>query len=763
MRNYLIAMVLVALLPLVLLADLPSCYHSYDEITSQMFALETAHPDIAKVHLIGYSQEDHVPIYALQISANVEGTWERPALLFIGQVHAEEVLGVEITLSNMQHILANRGNMPYSMWINQLDSWWVPSFNPEGHNVVSSNIDVSYRKNKRDNNNNGIFDFSPLVGYDIDGVDINRNLDFNFVHGDTLMQGGGTEVYDYYRGPSPMSESEVQALKNLADQKKFVLSIVWHSSRSGNFSEKVYFPFNWKDVRPSPDFTFAQSIAQGVAAKILKENGTPYEYYPNASRRGATHDWMYKQYGTIQLLIEVGTRYLQPEEPMMLDTIQRATPGVWWMMNRALLYSTAVPSNAMLTGHSTDSVSGLPLDAEIIIQEKHAPWFHPRTSDPESGRFYKILPPGTYTVQARKKGYWDSIMTGVNVNNSSWTMREIPLSPKAEALMYGTINSGGNGLPARIIIKDVVPDTLLVSGDYIYHGYEGEYEIEITAEGYYPYRGTINLQAGSQRQHFNLSPANVVFSEDWESDTEKWQLEGPWVIIDELSHSGHAITDSWGGRGHYAQNCNVWIKTVNAIPIPTDSPLLTFDSHLYTEWDFDPVRVEVAPYGGDWTQLWIKSGRQDWWQQEYVDLSDFAGQNVYLRFRLQDDSIADELTDPGWTIDNIKIISGTATSTDDLLNPVELQAILHQNFPNPFNPETTISYSLAKAADVRLQIYNLKGQLIRSFEAYGKAAGKHSLAFDGLDAKGQSLASGMYFYRLQAGDSVQQRKMILMK
>jgi hypothetical protein len=294
MRKYTFILLIALLLPIMLLADLPACYNTYDEIVSQMMALEEAHPDIAKLHIIGYTQQENIPIYAMQISADVNGEWERPALLFVGQVHAEEVLGVQITLSNINQILSSNGTMPYSLWINQLESWWIPTLNPEGHNVVTSNADVTYRKNKRDNNDNGIFDFDPTgFGGDIDGVDINRNFDFNWVHGDTLYQPAtpqATEEFDYYRGPAPMSESEIQAIKNLADQKKFIYSICWHSSRTGYFAEKVYYSFNWKDVRPSPDFLFAQSIAQGVATLILKENGAPYEYYPNASRRGAFHD-----------------------------------------------------------------------------------------------------------------------------------------------------------------------------------------------------------------------------------------------------------------------------------------------------------------------------------------------------------------------------------------------------------------------------------------------------------------------------------------
>ena len=130
MRIYLIAILLICLLPLALSADLPECYHTYDEITTILFDLEAQYPTLAKVHMIGYSQEDHIPIYAMQISNNVEGEWERPALLFVGQVHAEEVLGVEIVLSNIEEILSNHKQSPYSSWVNQLYSWWIPTPNP---------------------------------------------------------------------------------------------------------------------------------------------------------------------------------------------------------------------------------------------------------------------------------------------------------------------------------------------------------------------------------------------------------------------------------------------------------------------------------------------------------------------------------------------------------------------------------------------------------------------------------------------------------
>lgn len=367
-------------------------------------------------------------------------------------------------------------------------------------------------------------------------------------------------------------------------------------------------------------------------------------------------------------------------------------------------------------------------------------------------------------MQTRKKGYWDNINPGLSVRNGSWTTYNPVLSPKETATLQGSVRSGGENVSALMIIGDVYPDTLIIDGSYIYHGYEGEYPIEIFAEGYYPYLGQINLTAGTQHQSFNLSPAEVLFSEDWESGTDAWEIEGPWVLQDELSASGHAITDSWGGRGHYAQNCDVWIKTASPINIPGGTaPMLHFDSHLYTEWDFDPVSVEVSTDGAQWTQVFVKSGRQDWWQKEYVSLENYAGESVYLRFRLVDQSTADELTDPGWTLDNITLITGSATANSDQNTPGLPQAVLYPNYPNPFNPQTTIKYSLAQAEDVSLEIFNLKGQRVKICFAGVQKAGNHDFVWNGSDDHGREVASGIYLYRLSSAKFSQSRKMILMK
>ncbi|MDP2172561.1 MAG: M14 family zinc carboxypeptidase [Candidatus Cloacimonadaceae bacterium] len=765
MKRLILTILMLAVTALALFAELPTCYYNYAQISQMLDNYQSQHPDIARKHLIGFSQQDNVPIYAMQISDNVMQQEEEPALLFVGQVHAEEVLGVQIVMSNIHQILNQRYQTPFSQWIAQLDMWFVPTLNPEGHNVVTANLDTSYRKNKRDNNNNGIFDYSPLVGYDIDGVDLNRNMDFNWVHGDSLMQGGGLEVWDYYRGPAAESESELQAIKALSDQKKFVYSIAWHSSRTGNFSEKVYYSFNWKEIRPSPDIVFFASIANGTGAQIIKEaGGASYEVSPNLSRKGAFHDWMYQRYGTVQLLIEAGTRNLQPDSLLMVNTVDRCKLGVWWMLNRSLPFSSSVPSSSMLTGNIRDAVTNRPLEAQIIIEEHNAPWFHPRTSHPVTGRYWRPLTTGLYTIRARKTGYYDNVINSAMVNNGSWTVRNILMQPKPASQLIGTVRSSGTPLNGKIIIYGIETDTVNFNGNFVHNSFVGTYPIEISAEGYFPYIGTVELTPGQNQHQFELSPAQILFSENWEEGTSNWQIQGPWLRQNELSVSGFAITDSWGGRGLYEMNCDVWIQTASPVFIATtNNVLLSFESHLYTEWVHDPVLVQVSTNGVDWQTLWTKSGRHDVFKTEYVPLSDFAGQSVWIRFRLTDQSNHVELTDPGWTIDNIRIISGFSSPNEDNLNPALPLSALYPNFPNPFNPETTIKYSLAAQTPVSLEIFNIRGQKVRSLVNSTMRAGNHSIVWNGRDDLGSSVSSGVYLYRMRAGDYDKTIKMMLMK
>ncbi len=112
-------------------------------------------------------------------------------------------------------------------------------------------------------------------------------------------------------------------------------------------------------------------------------------------------------------------------------------------------------------------------------------------------------------------------------------------------------------------------------------------------------------------------------------------------------------------------------------------------------------------------------------------------------------------------VQNIALQSTTVGIPGDLSLPLTFR--LEQNYPNPFNPNTAISYQLAAASDVELQIYNVAGQAVRTLASEAQTPGKYTVQWDGRNAGGEAVASGVYFYRLVAGDFVQVRKMVLLR
>jgi hypothetical protein len=92
-----------------------------------------------------------------------------------------------------------------------------------------------------------------------------------------------------------------------------------------------------------------------------------------------------------------------------------------------------------------------------------------------------------------------------------------------------------------------------------------------------------------------------------------------------------------------------------------------------------------------------------------------------------------------------------------------LKTALNANYPNPFNPTTTISFELAESGNTNLKIYNTKGQLVRQLLNSEMSAGTHHLVWDGRDSSGRPVSSGLYLYRLNSKNYSKTRKMMLMK
>jgi hypothetical protein len=158
------------------------------------------------------------------------------------------------------------------------------------------------------------------------------------------------------------------------------------------------------------------------------------------------------------------------------------------------------------------------------------------------------------------------------------------------------------------------------------------------------------------------------------------------------------------------------------------------------------------------------------WQETKVDLNGFApfGDNMRLRFVARDDesgefgpsiveAAVDDVTIRRWPIDSSGIGEEVAAGA------VPARFNLGQNNPNPFNPSTAIDFVVAETGPVQLRIFNVSGQLVRTLVDANVEAGQFSVSWDGRDDLGVQVASGVYYYRIDATDFSQTRKMVLLK
>ena len=138
----------------------------------------------------------------------------------------------------------------------------------------------------------------------------------------------------------------------------------------------------------------------------------------------------------------------------------------------------------------------------------------------------------------------------------------------------------------------------------------------------------------------------------------------------------------------------------------------------------------------------------------YLVTSPPAGVNGYYVTTLYDNGVESY---PG----NIRYIDPLVSEND---HPIELTAtILKGNYPNPFNPETTINFTLAKESKIRIDVYNIKGQKMITLVDEVKNSGEHNVVWKGTDSSGNQAASGIYLYQLRTEDYTAVKRMVLMK
>jgi len=148
-------------------------------------------------------------------------------------------------------------------------------------------------------------------------------------------------------------------------------------------------------------------------------------------------------------------------------------------------------------------------------------------------------------------------------------------------------------------------------------------------------------------------------------------------------------------------------------------------------------------------------------QQQYTTLTSLElGALYYIAIRSVDaQGNVSVLSNLDSAVAKFSIIAGI----DDDPGGLPETYALAQNYPNPFNPSTMIEYALPEPANVVLEVYNINGQVVRTLVDEPQQPGYHEVEWDGRTSGGSIAATGVYFYRLNAGDFNDSKKMMLVK
>ena len=747
-------------------------YHSVEEIYGVLDSLDQIEEisDYFYLDTIGFSTQENIPILAVRISDNAHMKEDEPRVLFIGQVHAEEILGVEIVMDLIDDLLFPDPSILSHMNIlkQYLDIWLIPTANPEGLNVVHEELDFSYRKNKRDLSPEGpfpnnAFDYDPSIGNDIDGVDLNRNFSFNWAFGDTFLEPDNSDYashYDYYKGEEPFSESEARAIRDLALENDFVFSIVWHSSRSGNLSEKVFTSWKWEEVKESPDLGIMKSIADYFAGNISTEDGTStYLSVFSGSRNGKLHDWFYRETGCIQYLVECGTSNLQPDSTLIENTIDRNKPAMVYLMDRAIGYYADA---AQITGRVFDATTNQPLEDVIVEVEEHTgSILKPRLTN-EFGRFRRILDVGSYNFSFRAEGYEEQNILLV-ANNSGITEQNIYLNP-----------SISHQVNMRLLHDDLAVYTIsglisneygmteieISSGDNYFNFKEGTYQIEFVMDGsHVPWEKIVFINSDKEFNVIYESSSPILVNNESILDNSV----GPWCIENENMLKTQSNT--YYSNGDAPQSVQ-WIES-DLIDVSGTNRLVLSVSHRYeTEWDYDPISISFLDIND--SLLASKSWTGDNWDSIQQDFLTAETDSVFNYVKLLLEFSKDETVNyRGWEIESLELFpvydNYLGIEENNSKNMPKIPLKIHSLFPNPSYGKFQLGLSNFTGGEAVITVFNLLGQNILSKSFSDLRPGSHQIRLDLNDLNGLPLGSGVYFIQFESLKEQAIKKCIILK
>ncbi len=302
--------------------------------------------------------------------------------------------------------------------------------------------------------------------------------------------------------------------------------------------------------------------------------------------------------------------------------------------------------------------------------------------------------------------------------------------------------------------------------------------------------GVIVVTGQTTTVNFQLPASAVVLEDSFESYPDFALTFDPWILLDVDQSGTYGLTNTTWLNAYEPMAYIVFNPSATVPPVSTAEPhtgdkyaasfgattppnndwLITpqfngggeikfWARTFHPDYGFEKFNVGVSTTGTNPANFTMLNGASPveaplTWTEYVYDLAAYANQDIHVGIQCVSHDVFI------FMVDDVSITAGVGV--EDGVAPVYTTQ-LKGNYPNPFNPETTISFSVKDAGPVSVEIYNVKGQLVQKLVNDVRDAGDHTVVWNGTDNNGRAVSSGVYYYKMNTGKYSSTKKMIMMK
>lgn len=655
-------------------------YLTYDELLATLDEMVTLYPNLitAKAPIGNILTHEGRPIYWLRLSDNPNVDEAEPEVLYTALHHAREPNSLSQMVFYLWYLLENYDSDPEVKYlVDHTAMYFIPCINPDGyiHNEVNNpNGGGLWRKNKYSENGNLI------------GVDLNRNYGYEWGIDDNGSSPNPSS--NVYRGTAPFSEPENQAVRDFCNEHQFKITLNYHS-----YGNLLIYPWGYSDQVTDEHDTFL-----ALATVMTRENnyfaGTGTQTVGYAVN-GNSDDWMY------------GETDSKPAIYSMTPEVGDGNFGFWPSQEDIDRLNKSALRQNLTTAHLVLNYG----EAEELNESKY---LTSKIGSLEMSLRKYGLATGDLTLTISGIG---NAMTPSN-NSNTWTMAH---------------------LDEETMLVDYV-----ISDDAV-NNEELKFAVQID-NGLYIEHDTITK--------IFLNGDIIIGLSDMGDEINNWTVDGTWnETTEEFYSSATSYTDSPFEDYEPSQISEMKI----------DAPIDLTDAegaflNFYAKWDieanYDMAQVMGSTDGIIYTPLCGKyttpgtnnqdldepvyEGTQSEWVMEEINLEDYVGEMLWIKFRLKADG---GVEGDGFYFDDLTVnLVMESTSVKDEKTKISSLQI----FPNPFSQTLKVNLNLAEQADnLELQLVNALGQVVLNNEYKKLPTGNHLL-----EMENSGLSGGIYFLQI---------------